>query len=213
MAKLPLMGVMMVVATTAFAEEYADHSDSRVSLEVSGGFVGDYDDSNMWQQGYNAGVGAFWWASESIHLGACLALTHWSYDPDDVVAELVPDNATLLATQSTGQIEILELIPSVRWERHHLLPFDLGGFVQAGVGVAYAKTFALTEVSYQDGPASPEAASQEIDQSAWRMDVVTAVGLTHSVSESSWLEVFPSYRIMNDVPNVFAVSIGYRLHI
>jgi hypothetical protein len=167
----------------------------------------------MWQDGYNAGVGAFWWASESVHLGACLTLTHWSYSPDDVVAELVPDNATLLATQSTGQIEILELIPCVRWERHHLLPFDLGGFVQAGVGMAYVKTFALTEVAYEDASAPPQTASQEIDQSTWRMEVVTAAGLTHSVSESSWFEVFPAYRIMNDVPNVFAVSIGYRLQI
>jgi hypothetical protein len=158
-------------------------------------------------------VGAFWWASESVHLGACLTLTHWSYSPDEVVAELVPDNATLLATQSTGQIEIVDLIPCVRWERHHLLPFDLGGFVQAGAGVAYVKTFALTEVSYEDASAPPQAASQEVDQSTWRMEVVTAAGLTHSVSESSWLEVFPSYRIMNGAPNVFAVSIGYRLQI
>jgi len=212
MTKLPLMGVVIALATSAFAQENTDYSDSRVSMEISGGFVGDYDDSNMWQDGYNVGVSAFWWASESVHLGACLALTHWSYDPDDVVDELVPDNATLLTTQSTGQIEIVELIPCVRWERHHMLPFDLGGFVQAGAGVAYVKTFALTEVLYDDASAS-QAASQEIDQSTWQMDVVTAAGLTHAVSESSWFEVFPSYRIMNDVPNVFAVSIGFRLQI
>jgi hypothetical protein len=215
MIKLIPVGLMMALASNTIAQTYSDRSDGRISVEVNAGFVGDYDDSNLWHSGYTAGVGGLWWASESVHLGACFAITHWSYRPDDTVAALVPDDAVLMVAQSSGQIEMLELIPSLRWERNEVLPHRCGVLVQGGVGAAYVKTFALTEVLFETATANPEVARFEINESTVRVVVAAVAGLTRPISTSAWLEVFPSYRavFMDEVTHVFAISIGCRVQV
>lgn len=214
MTKLIPLGVLMVVASNTWAQENSDSSDGRTSVEVSGGFVGDFDDSGLWEDGYSGAVTALWWASESVHVAAGLGLTHWSYRPDELVASLVPSGATLLVEQSTGELEIVDLVPSVRWERDEIMPMRVGVFVQGGAGVAYVKTFALSEVQYDDGSGGPPTDLDfEIDQSDVYLEGVASAGFTRPMSTSSWLELFTSYRVIaaDETADVFAVSVGFRV--
>ena len=215
MGKLLLMGTMMVMATNAFAQDSREKPDGRVSIEISAGVVGDYDDSGLWESGYTASATGLWWASESVHLAVGLGLTHWSYRPDDVVQDLVPSGATLLIEQSTGQLEIVDLVPSVRWERNEVLPMRLGFFLQGGAGVAYVKTFALSEVQYETGAGPPTDADFEINESDVQLEGLAAIGFTRPVSTGSWFELFSSYRAIatDETVNVFAVSFGFRVQI
>lgn len=215
MGKLLLMGTMMVMTTNAFAQDSREQADGRVSIELSGGFVGDFDDSGLWESGYTVVTTGLWWASESVHLALGFGVTRWSYQPEDVVNSLVPSGATLIVEQSTGDLEILDLVPSVRWERAESMPMRLGFFLQGGAGVAYVETFALSEVLYDTGSGPFTAAAFEINETDFYLEGLAAAGLTRPVSRGSWLELFSSYRMIaaDETANVFAVGIGFRVQI
>jgi hypothetical protein len=193
----------------------AADADSRISLEFSAGFVSGYDDSGLWDNGYTAGATGLWWASESVHLGVALGLTSWSYQPEQVVDDLVPPGANLVVEQSTGDLQIVELVPCVRWEHDESLPLRLGFFLQGGAGLAYVKTFALSDVLYETGGGPQQANRFEINESDVNLEGVASAGFTRPVSTTSWLELFSSYRavIMDETVDLLSLSIGFRVQL
>jgi len=107
------MVIMAAAALPASAQEAG--TTDHISVEMDAGFLSDYDDSGLWEQGYIAGVAGLWSLNASTALCVRFGISHWSYVPDSVVLDLVPPSAELTFQQSSGQIEVLALTPMIRW--------------------------------------------------------------------------------------------------
>lgn len=203
---------LSLASTPALAQ--SENVTEHVSLELDLGFLSAYDDSDLWDDGFDAGVAGLWALNATTSLSARFGISHWSYVPDSVVDDLVPPGSELLFEQSSGQVEVLALTPLARYEREEVFPWRLGAFVHGGVGIAYVKTFARTEVEYVSGSGT-EAQRFEINESDWFADVFLGAGLSRAVTSSTWIELMPSYRVIfgDETTNIVAVSLGFRLRV
>jgi hypothetical protein len=211
-----MMGAMVIVAfASASAPAQDEDVSDHVSMEIDVGILGDYDDSNLWGDSYEGGVTGLWELSAATFLCARFGLSHWSYASGSVVESLVPPGSEIVFEKSSGQLEILALTPMIRYQREDVFPWRLGAFVQAGVGLAYVKTFALTEVEYTTGPVNTDVAEFTIDTNDWFVEAFVGAGLSRPISSSSWIDVFPSYRAIfaDDTAHVFGISAGFRVRV
>jgi hypothetical protein len=211
---------MIMAAAAMPAAAQPENVTDGWSVEFDAGFPSQYDDSDMWHQGYDVGVAGFWMpAASAWSFGARFGITHWSYDQAVIVAylmeDVVPPGGEFMGDQSTGQLEILTLTPLARYQREHVLPFELGAFVQAGAVITYVKTFALTELKYSSGPVGTDVAVFEVNRNDWYAGVLLAAGLSRHISSSSWVDLLPSYRVVfgDETGHVFAISLGFRARV
>jgi hypothetical protein len=203
---------MAAVAPFAAAED--EGVTEHVSIELDAGFLSDYDDSKMWAHGYDAGVTGLWSSNGSTMFCARFGLSHWSYMSGPVVADLVPEGALLTAESSSGQVQKLTFTPMVRYQREGVLS-KLGAFVEGGVGVAYVKTFARTEVLYEEGVQGTQKGAFEISESDVGAQVLLGAGLFHSLTSLSCIDLMSTYQalITGDTAHFFSVHVGYRLRV
>ena len=203
--------ILSLAATSAPAQK--EDVTERYSVAFDAGFPTDYDDSNRWANGYDAGVTALWAWTASTSFCARFGISHWSYVSEGVVHDLIPPGAQIEFQQSTGQIELLSLTPMIRYQREHALG-RLGAFGEGGAGLAYVKTFALTDVGYSAGP-DTEVENFEINKSQLGASVMIGAGVSHPVSSSSWIDLVPTYRAIftGDVAQLVAVSLAFRLRV
>jgi hypothetical protein len=127
------------------------------------------------------------------------------------VADMVPPGAQLTYSQSSGQLDIYSLTPTIRFERYEVLPWRLGAFAEAGVGAAHVKTFAVSEVNYTGGGSGTDRF--EIDESSTQSQAVVTAGVTYPASESSWFEVLGSYTsiLADESVDYFGIGVGFRV--
>ncbi|HET6348342.1 MAG TPA: hypothetical protein VFH88_04585, partial [Candidatus Krumholzibacteria bacterium] len=201
--------IALVVGPGSAAAQEEDVSE-HVSVELDAGFAGKYDVADYWGSGYNVGVRGLWAVNTTTSVCARFGIEHWPYQSAPVIPTLVPPGAVVSVEKSTGQVEKLSLTPAVRYQRENVVSL-LGAFLEAGVGIAYVKTFALTEVLYFGG--LDDYARFEIDESTVRAQVSLAAGLTRAISTSSWLELLSAYELllMDGTPDVFSISVGFRV--
>ncbi len=211
--------VAALVSVALTAAPPADRNASDLPSEHWGagadmGWMGSFDDTGLWSGGFAAGASGYWSANAAVLLGMRFGIDHWAYEPGDVVRDLVPAGADLVAEQSSGSVEMVEFAPFVRYWREGVVGPEIGGFVQGAVAIAYVDPSALTEVVFDAGGPRPETATFEIGESYWRPAVTVSAGLTRGFSEESWIEVFPSYRAVFETGTtrqLWSVSFGIRM--
>jgi len=86
--KRGLLGTLvLMVAVAPYAAAEDEGVTEHVSVELDAGFLSDYDDSRMWNHGYDAGVTGLWSSNGSTMFCARFGLSHWSYASGPVVAD------------------------------------------------------------------------------------------------------------------------------
>jgi hypothetical protein len=210
-----MIGALAILVVAAPATAQKEDVTEHVSVELDADVLTDYDDSGLWVNGLGGGVTGLWALSASTFACARFGLVHWSYDEELVVPEVVPPGALITAQQSTGQLEILSLTPMIRYQREEVLPADLGAFAEGGAGIAYVKTFALTEVRYDTATVEGQVARFEINEVDVFADVIVAAGVTRAVSSSSWVEIISSYHAIfaDETSHVFGIGVGFRVRV
>ncbi len=185
------------------------------SAGVDVGLATDFDDSGLWSNGYAAGVSGYWSVNGAVSVGMRFGIEHWSYNQASVLRQLVPPSATIVTETSTGSVQLLEFSPFVRYWREGIVGPKAGGFLQASMEFAYVNPYALTQVVYDDGARGGQA-TFEINESAWRPAVWGAAGLTFEVSDQSWIELFPSVRVIFEnggTKELWAFSVGFKMRV
>jgi hypothetical protein len=202
--------VLLAAAVPALAQPDADLSD-HLSVQLDAQVLTDYDDSDIWVNGFGGNVTGLWALTASWHVCVRIGLSHWSYDSESTVADMVPPGAQLTHSQSSGQLDIYSLTPTIRFERYEVLPWRLGAFAEAGVGAAHVKTFAVSEVNYTGGGSGTDRF--EIDESSTQSQAVVTAGVTYPASESSWFEVLGSYTsiLADESVDYFGIGVGFRV--
>lgn len=204
--------LMVAVAPLAAAEDegVTDH----VSVEFDAGLLTDYDGSGMWGQGYDAGVTGLWSSNGSTLFCARFGLSNWPYVPGSIPESLVPAGSVLVAEQSSGQIQKVSLTPILRYQREEALS-KLGAFLEGGVGIAYMRTHALTEVVYRNNAVNSQDGTFEIEESVVRAEVFLGAGLSHFLTSSSWIDLMSTYQalITSDTAHIFSVHVGFRVRV
>lgn len=196
----------LVVPAVAQQEDVTEH----VSLELDAGFYNRYDDSDLWDSGVGAGISGLWAVDAALSLGARFSVTHWSYDPSSIVADLTPVGAAYVSEESSGQVQVVALTPLARYQRERVVG-KLGAFVAAGPGVAYVKEHATTDVYYTLG-GTRDVNSFEHESSDFKVTFEAMTGLGHAVSSSSSLELIAFYRFIGD-HNLYGVGAGFYLRV
>ena len=201
---------MIVAVTVAPVVAQQEDVTEHVSLELDAGFYNQYDDSGLWDSGVGAGISGLWAVDAALSLGARFSVTHWSYVPSSIVAELTPMGAAYVSEESSGQVQVVSLTPLVRYQRERVVG-KLGAFVAAGPGVAYLKEHATTDVYYTRNGAR-DRNSFEIENSAFKVTFEAMTGLGHAVSSSSSLELIAFYRFI-DEHHLYGVGAGFYLRV
>ena len=206
--------IPVLVAVPAVAQPDGDLSD-HISVRVDAQVLTDYDDASLFVNGFAGNVSGLWALSVSWFVCARFGISHWSFESESTVAGLVPPGAQLTFSQSSGQIDVISLMPTIRYARHDVFPLELGGFLEAGVGGAHVSTFAMAEIEYSGGGSGQGADGFKLDESETAVQWLATAGLTHAVSDSSWFEVLVSYTVImaSETIDIFGFGVGVQVWI
>jgi hypothetical protein len=192
-----------------------DRPSERWWAGVDIGWVGDYDNTNLWSSGYSAGVSASWAINAAWSVGGRFGIDHWAYESARVAESLVPPGVRLEARRSTGSVQLLQFDPFVRYGREAVIGSSIGAFAEASSELAFIRPYARTEVLYVDN-VGEQVRKFVIDESRWRPSAVISVGLTRAISDQSWVELFPTYRAVFDsggTRELWSLSLGFRMRV
>ena len=202
------------VIGTAARPVAAEEEPPRISIVFDAGFISEYaGETDIWSPGTAAGVSCLYAVHDAVMVGGRIGLNHWGYNDSKVIGALVSEGSELLSRQSTGQLQIIEIGPVIRYTRDRILGDRVGLYVQFSGDLAYVKTFALSEVMFSSGGYRPTVRKFEINESHYRAGFVISGGFARLLSKSSWIELFPSYRgIIDEVglSDFAGISLAYR---
>lgn len=203
---------MIVAAATVPVAAQQENVTEHVWIELDGGAFTKYDDSGLWGSGLGGGVTGLWGLNTTTLLGARFSVTQWSYESSFVVPGLVPAGSELTSEHSSGDVQMVSLTPVIRYQREEVMG-RLGAFVAGGLGVAYMKQFARSEITYF--PPSQGAAQFELDESAWKASIEFLAGLRRPVSSSSWLELMATYRtvLAGETANIVGGGVAFNMRV
>lgn len=207
----------IVVIGTAANLVAGEEETRRFSVAFDAGYISTYaDGADIWQPGTAAGITCLYSLANTAFVGGRVGLNHWGYDASKIVPGLIPMGSELVSSQSTGQLQMIEFGPVVRFVRDRVLGNRVGLYLQFSGNFVYAKTFALSEVMYVAGGYRPEVNKFEINETRYRAGFAICGGLSRSLSNSSWIELFPSYRgilTSDGISNIAGISLAFRARI
>jgi hypothetical protein len=207
----------IVVIGTAPTLAAGEEEIRRFSIAFDAGLISTYDDgADIWRPGKAVEITGLYPLGNTAFVGGRIGIIHWGYNESKVVPGLIPRGTELVFEQSTGQLQMIEFGPVIRYAREGVLGKRIGLYVQFSGNAVYAKTFALSEIMFVAGGYRPEARKFEINESRYRVAFIISGGFMRPISNSSWIELLPSYRgVLTDsgVLHLAGISLAYRVRI